>query len=79
MNVLQGPRREVRRVVFNGAIHWAKFDNGALTLNDGRAVKEAEVIHLAPCEPSKIICIHVKFRSRLWEFRGTRETRANPT
>lgn len=79
MNVLTGPRKELRRVIYNGAEHWASFADGKLTLNDGRAVKESEVIHLAPCNPSKIICIHVNFRSRLWEFRGTRDAPANPT
>ncbi len=36
MNVLQGPRREVRRVIYNGAKHWADHEDGALRLADGR-------------------------------------------
>lgn len=72
MNVLQGPRREVRRVVYEGSTHWADFNNGALTLGDGRVVGVEEVVHLPPCDPSKIICLHLNYASRYYELRGKR-------
>ena len=35
---------------------------------DGRRVPAEEAIHLAPCEPTKIICIHLNYESRVREF-----------
>jgi 5-oxopent-3-ene-1,2,5-tricarboxylate decarboxylase/2-hydroxyhepta-2,4-diene-1,7-dioate isomerase len=72
MNVLQGPRRELRRVVLNGSSYWASPAEGGLKLSDGRVVKEMEVTHLPPCSPSKIICMHLNYTSRYYELRGKR-------
>jgi 5-oxopent-3-ene-1,2,5-tricarboxylate decarboxylase/2-hydroxyhepta-2,4-diene-1,7-dioate isomerase len=27
-----------------------------------------EVVHLPPCDPTKIICVHVNYISRYYEF-----------
>lgn len=35
---------------------------------DGRRVPAEEAMHLAPCEPTKIICIHLNYESRVREF-----------
>lgn len=72
MHVLEGPRRELRRVVFNGSTHWADFDDGKLVLGDGRVVDPEQVVHLAPCNPEKIICLHLNYASRYYELRGKR-------
>lgn len=72
MNVLQGPRREVRRVLHHGSAHWATLEGDALRLDDGRMVAIAEVAHLPPCNPSKIICLHLNYASRYYELRGKR-------
>ena len=72
MNVLYGPRRESRRVVYNGSAHWAEFEQGQLTLDDGRVVGVDQVTHLPPCEPTKIICLHLNYASRYFELRGKR-------
>jgi len=72
MNVLQGPRREVRRVVYNGSSYWATVEGEALRLADGRLVQVSEVTHLPPCNPSKIICLHLNYASRYYELRGKR-------
>jgi 5-oxopent-3-ene-1,2,5-tricarboxylate decarboxylase/2-hydroxyhepta-2,4-diene-1,7-dioate isomerase len=72
MNVLHGPRREVRRIIYNGSAHWADFDGKALTLADGRVVGLDEVTHLPPCNPSKILCLHLNYASRYYELRGKR-------
>ncbi len=72
MNVLQGPRREVRRVIYNGSTYWADYENGSLTLDDGRVVGVDAVTHLAPCDPTKIICLHLNYASRYYELRGKR-------
>lgn len=72
MNVLQGPRREIRRVIYKGSAHWADYESDALTLDDGRVVGVNEVTHLPPCNPSKIICLHLNYASRYYELRGKR-------
>ena len=35
---------------------------------DGRRVPAEEAMHLAPCDPTKIICIHLNYESRVREF-----------
>jgi 5-oxopent-3-ene-1,2,5-tricarboxylate decarboxylase / 2-hydroxyhepta-2,4-diene-1,7-dioate isomerase len=79
MNVLDGPRREIRRVMYRGSAYWAVPKDDKLELGDGRVVPESEVGYLAPCNPTKIVCIHVNYRSRLFEFRGTNTPPATPT
>jgi 5-oxopent-3-ene-1,2,5-tricarboxylate decarboxylase/2-hydroxyhepta-2,4-diene-1,7-dioate isomerase len=80
MNVLQGPRRELRHIVHNGSTYWATTaHDGKLALPDGRTVAEQEVKHLPPCSPSKILCIHVNYRSRYFEFTGKTEAPPTPT
>ena len=39
-----------------------------LVAPDGRRVPAEEAMHLAPCEPTKIICIHLNYESRVREF-----------
>src|SRR5262249_32316875 len=39
-----------------------------LVLADGRRVPVADAQHLAPVEPTKIICVHLNYRSRVDEF-----------
>ena len=72
MNVLQGPRREVRRVIFNGSKYWCSPEGEGLRLSDGRFVSVDDVVHLPPCTPSKIICLHLNYMSRYYELRGKR-------
>jgi 5-oxopent-3-ene-1,2,5-tricarboxylate decarboxylase/2-hydroxyhepta-2,4-diene-1,7-dioate isomerase len=80
MNVLEGPRRERRRVVFAGSPHWAEpIAGGGLRLDDGREVAESAVGHLPPCTPSKILCVHTNFRSRVYEFTGKPGVPPTPT
>ena len=73
MRVLDGPRHELRRVIFSGSAHWSTVVDGGLELDDGRLVSESEVQHLPPCAPTKIICPHGNYRSRWYEFGGEGE------
>ena len=59
--ILSGPRVERRRVLVGGTACWGTLDEGAsaLRLDDGRSVAVNAVQHLAPCEPTKIICVHL--------------------
>ena len=68
MSVLDGPRREHRRILLGGSVHWCEPDDDKLVLADGRTVPEHEAVYLPPCEPSKILCVHLNFRSRAIEF-----------
>lgn len=72
MNVLQGPRRETRRVIHKGTTYWVSAEGSDLTLPDGQVVHESAVTHLPPCEPTKIVCVHLNYTSRFYEFRNQR-------
>jgi 5-oxopent-3-ene-1,2,5-tricarboxylate decarboxylase/2-hydroxyhepta-2,4-diene-1,7-dioate isomerase len=79
MSVLDGPRTESRHVVYHGSAYWATPQEGELRLDDGRIVPEREVHYLPPCAPTKILCIHLNYRSRLYEFTGADKPPPNPT
>ncbi len=68
MSVLTGPREEWRRIMFEGTPVWVKPEGDRLRLGDGRTVAEADAIYMPPCDPSKIICIHLNYESRRVEF-----------
>jgi len=68
VSVLDGPRREWRRVLHEGAVHWVTPEASELVFGDGRRIAEADAAYLAPCEPSKILCVHLNYQSRLDEF-----------
>ena len=70
MSVFDGPRQELRRILHQGVPAWVTLDGDELRLGDGRRVREAEATYLAPCEPSKILCIHLNYESRRIEFRA---------
>jgi len=79
MNVLNGPRREIRRVLVGGSPYWAEPADGGLRLADGRTVNETQVRYLPPCTPSKILCVHTNFQSRVYEFTGKSAVPPTPT
>ena len=68
MSVLEGAREEWRRIQFEGRPEWVKLDGEALRLGDGRTTPEAGAVYLPPCDPTKIICIHLNYDSRRVEF-----------
>ena len=72
MNVLEGERFEQRRILHEGRPEWTTVDGGHLRLMDGRSVPEAEATYLPPCEPTKILCIHLNYESRRVEFGAPR-------
>ena len=70
MSVLDGPREEWRRILHQGHPEWVKPAGDKLILGDGRVVPEASATYLPPCDPSKILCIHLNYESRRVEFRA---------
>lgn len=72
MSVLDGPREEWRRILHEGQRMWVRPDNERLALPDGRKIAEREAVYLPPCDPTKILCIHLNYESRLIEFRAPR-------
>lgn len=70
MNVLEGERTEQRRILCEGRPEWTRVDGDDLVLMDGRRVREADAVYLPPCDPTKILCIHLNYESRRVEFRA---------
>jgi 5-oxopent-3-ene-1,2,5-tricarboxylate decarboxylase / 2-hydroxyhepta-2,4-diene-1,7-dioate isomerase len=78
--VMRGPRVERRRVMWGGSVYWGTLrDDGQLQFDDGRVASTRAVQHLAPCAPSKIICVHLSYSSRGMETRNTPKPTATPT
>jgi 5-oxopent-3-ene-1,2,5-tricarboxylate decarboxylase/2-hydroxyhepta-2,4-diene-1,7-dioate isomerase len=77
MNVLEGDRYEQRRILIEGRPEWTTVDDDELVLMDGRRIDETSAVYLPPCDPTKIICIHLNYESRRVEFRA--KTLTTPT
>lgn len=59
---------EYRRILLDGYPCDVERVGDALVAGDGRSVAIDEAVHLAPVSPTKIICIHLNYRSRVGEF-----------
>jgi 5-oxopent-3-ene-1,2,5-tricarboxylate decarboxylase/2-hydroxyhepta-2,4-diene-1,7-dioate isomerase len=70
MSVLEGARQEWRRILHEGQPKWVRPDNDRLILGDGRTLADTEATYLPPCDPGKILCIHLNYESRRVEFRA---------
>jgi 5-oxopent-3-ene-1,2,5-tricarboxylate decarboxylase/2-hydroxyhepta-2,4-diene-1,7-dioate isomerase len=70
MNVLAGPRMEFRRILHEGTPQWVQLEDDVLLLADGRRVREPDATYLPPCDPTKILCIHLNYESRRIEFQA---------
>ncbi|HET9094294.1 MAG TPA: fumarylacetoacetate hydrolase family protein [Solirubrobacteraceae bacterium] len=56
------------RVELGQASAWGRLDGETIVLEDGRTVAEADARYLAPVAPTKIIAVHLTYRSRLTEY-----------
>jgi 5-oxopent-3-ene-1,2,5-tricarboxylate decarboxylase / 2-hydroxyhepta-2,4-diene-1,7-dioate isomerase len=61
---------ERRRILLDGAILDVLAEGDNLLAGDGRSIPAGQAQHLPPCVPTKIICVHLNYRSRLEEFRA---------
>ncbi len=65
------------RVEVGGRPVWGVRDGDSIALDDGRRLLEADAAYLAPATPSKIIAVHLTYRSRIEEYRA--RTPAEPS
>ena len=56
------------RVELDGEPRWGRRDGDAIALGEGRSIPEAEARYLAPVEPTKILAVHLTYRSRVEEY-----------
>ncbi|MBC2669566.1 fumarylacetoacetate hydrolase family protein [Novosphingobium piscinae] len=59
---------EYRRILLDGYPILTTRHGDELVTRDGRSIGVDEAVHLAPCQPSKIICVHLNYHSRVQEF-----------
>ncbi|MDE0614016.1 MAG: fumarylacetoacetate hydrolase family protein [bacterium] len=59
---------EFRRILLDGYPCDVERIGNRLVSGDGRSVAIDDAVHLAPVTPTKIICIHLNYRSRVEEF-----------
>jgi 5-oxopent-3-ene-1,2,5-tricarboxylate decarboxylase / 2-hydroxyhepta-2,4-diene-1,7-dioate isomerase len=62
---------ETRRIVLDGVPTSVTRDGDDLVAADGRRAAAADVEHLPPTEPTKIVCVHLNYESRVREFGAT--------
>jgi 5-oxopent-3-ene-1,2,5-tricarboxylate decarboxylase/2-hydroxyhepta-2,4-diene-1,7-dioate isomerase len=63
--------RETRRILQDGAAVDVVRHGDELVAANGRVVGIAEAVHLPPVRPSKIICVHLNYASRVSELLAT--------
>ena len=61
------PHRLVRLEV-DGEPVWGRREGDAIVLEDVTSIAEADARYLAPVEPTKIIAVHLTYRSRIEEY-----------
>lgn len=66
---LELDRRRVR-VALDGLAHWGRLEGAEIVLDTGAVVSQADAHYLAPVDPSKVIAVHLTYRSRVEEYRA---------
>jgi 5-oxopent-3-ene-1,2,5-tricarboxylate decarboxylase/2-hydroxyhepta-2,4-diene-1,7-dioate isomerase len=59
---------ETRRILLDSMPTTVVVEGDALVATDGRKIQMADAVHLPPCKPTKIICVHLNYESRRAEF-----------
>jgi 5-oxopent-3-ene-1,2,5-tricarboxylate decarboxylase/2-hydroxyhepta-2,4-diene-1,7-dioate isomerase len=62
---------ETRRILLDGEPAEVTRRGDVLVTSDGRRVPIDDATHLTPVQPSKIVCIHLNYESRVKEFLAT--------
>jgi 2-keto-4-pentenoate hydratase/2-oxohepta-3-ene-1,7-dioic acid hydratase in catechol pathway len=56
------------RIEVDGEPAWGERDGDTIALDDGRELPAADARYLAPAEPTKILAVHLTYRSRVEEY-----------
>jgi 5-oxopent-3-ene-1,2,5-tricarboxylate decarboxylase/2-hydroxyhepta-2,4-diene-1,7-dioate isomerase len=56
------------RVEVDGEASWGRLEGDGITLDDGGVIAETDARYLAPAEPTKILAVHLTYRSRVEEY-----------
>src|SRR6187431_3402620 len=56
------------RVEVEGVPRWGRIAGDRILLDDGSELAEADAVYLAPVEPTKILAVHLTYRSRVEEY-----------
>jgi len=56
---------------------WGRPEGDAIVLDSGERLPEPSAVYLAPAEPTKIVAVHLTYRSRIEEYRA--RTPAEPS
>jgi 5-oxopent-3-ene-1,2,5-tricarboxylate decarboxylase / 2-hydroxyhepta-2,4-diene-1,7-dioate isomerase len=62
------PRNPRVRVLLEGQPEWGFMQGSTIVTDDGHVIAEADAQYLAPATPTKVIAVHMTYRSRLREF-----------
>jgi 5-oxopent-3-ene-1,2,5-tricarboxylate decarboxylase/2-hydroxyhepta-2,4-diene-1,7-dioate isomerase len=57
-----------RHILLDGYPILTVREGSRLVARDGRSVEADAAVHLPPCRPGKIICVHLNYHSRVAEF-----------
>ena len=60
--------KEYRRILLDGYPILTEREGDTLVTRDGRSIHVDEAVHLPPAEPTKIVCVHLNYHSRVDEF-----------
>ena len=56
------------RILLDGYPTVTSLEGDRLVADDGRSVAVDDAVHLPPVDPTKILCVHLNYRSRVDEF-----------
>lgn len=59
---------EYRKILLDGYPVLVERDGEELVCRDGRRVAIEQAVHLPPVDPTKIVCVHLNYKSRVDEF-----------
>jgi 5-oxopent-3-ene-1,2,5-tricarboxylate decarboxylase / 2-hydroxyhepta-2,4-diene-1,7-dioate isomerase len=62
------PRRRAVRVLHDGTAAWGRREHAEIVLDSGVRLPEPSASYLAPAVPSKVIAVHLTYRSRVDEY-----------
>lgn len=68
MRPCSSPGERCLRIDLDGVPRWGRRHGDEIVLEDGTHVAEADATYLAPVQPSKILAVHLTYRSRVEEY-----------